>query len=142
MKTIAISILAVVMMTLGIGKAWAICQPDDDECYCRTHPGECDDAPPPPPDYSAAAYEKAVQTARLAHPSLPTALEIEEGCGGWSNTGGGYCAVRIYLEPNSMLTLDCEVYWGLDGWGSTVVEVQCNSSGIEQCPSPGPCPSL
>lgn len=127
MKTLAISILAVVMMTLGVGKAWAVCQPDDDDCYCRTHPGECDDAPVPSIDHQVV--QQAAQARVHATMTTATPLGIDVGCAGDNTVGSSTCRVVMYFTyVSGQLSggIICDVTVEMDGWGSlSISDIDC-----------------
>lgn len=110
-------------MTVGVGKSWAICQPDDDECYCRTHPGECDDAPAPTPDYSAVA---AAAKAKVRTMTTATPLDIQASCDSANSAGQGICGVTLWINPTNSDGYHCTVSYEMDGWGNTeIVGVSC-----------------
>jgi hypothetical protein len=118
MKTLAISILAVVTMTLGVGKAWAVCQPDDDECYCRTHPGECDDAPPLPATWCSSHRN---DIACGSNPTTPQAANAQAAVGmgytpdtprmdGCINyPGEDVCRTRVRVADGLVASFSCDV---------------------------------
>jgi hypothetical protein len=125
MKTI---ILSISILSLVTAKAWAVCQEDDTACYCAHHPGECDDAPPPTPDYSALAAQTRAAAIAGAHAisTAATPLDAYAVCDLPSPTGHGFCHYGFHLWTGGF---GCDVEYGLDGWGSwTTIDVDC---GIE-----------